>query len=203
MVMQGLPPGMQYRDEADLGAEMFRPAATAQRLGRRLEQDGVDHGLVLEGDLSDRRRQREDDMEVRHGQQLGLPGGEPCGARPALTFLGNAGCGRNCRRCGPARRMCSIRCGRPAPPSEYEPIALITRRSTRPRCPAWIARQARCGGGRRPPLPAPATWRRRVRRAAPPPASGGRAGSPCADQADRDLRVTPCSTGCCAPAAPE
>jgi hypothetical protein len=37
-----------------------------ERLSGRAEQDRIDHGLVLEGDLADRRRQREDDMEVRH-----------------------------------------------------------------------------------------------------------------------------------------
>ena len=35
-------------------------------LGRRAEQDRIDRGLVLECNLADRRRQREDDMEVRH-----------------------------------------------------------------------------------------------------------------------------------------
>ena len=59
---------------------------SAQRLGRRPEQDGVDRLLVLEGDLGDRRRQREHDMEIRHRQQLGLPGGQPCGAGLALAL---------------------------------------------------------------------------------------------------------------------
>src|SRR5258708_29970761 len=40
-------------------------------LGRSLEQDVVDHGLVLVGDVSDLSRQREHDVEVRHRQQLG------------------------------------------------------------------------------------------------------------------------------------
>ena len=42
-----------------------------------LEQDGVDGGLVLEGDGCDWRRNGEDDMEVRHGKQLALACGEP------------------------------------------------------------------------------------------------------------------------------
>jgi hypothetical protein len=37
-----------------------------QRLGRRLEQQVVDHRLVLVGDVGDRGRQSEDDVEVGH-----------------------------------------------------------------------------------------------------------------------------------------
>jgi len=48
-----------------------------QRLGGSLEQDVVDHGLVLVGDVGDRGRQREQDMEVRHRQQPGLAVREP------------------------------------------------------------------------------------------------------------------------------
>jgi hypothetical protein len=48
-----------------------------QRLGRGLEQDAVDHGLVVVGNVGDRRRQREDDVVVGHGQQLGLAIGQP------------------------------------------------------------------------------------------------------------------------------
>ena len=58
----------------------------AQRFGRRLEQDGIDRRLVLEGDFGGRRRQGEDDMEIRHRQQFGLPLGQPCRARRALAF---------------------------------------------------------------------------------------------------------------------
>ena len=52
MVLQVLAPGVEHGDETDLGAEMARVGGDReQRLGRRLEQDGVDHCLVLEGDL--------------------------------------------------------------------------------------------------------------------------------------------------------
>jgi hypothetical protein len=37
-----------------------------------LNREVVDHGLVLIGDIGDPARQRKDDMEVRHRQQLGL-----------------------------------------------------------------------------------------------------------------------------------
>ena len=45
-------------------------------LGRGLhEQQIVDHALVLVGDIGDRRRHGEDDMEIANGQQLGLARG--------------------------------------------------------------------------------------------------------------------------------
>src|SRR3546814_10851069 len=66
-----LPPGVQHGDDAELGAEVpWIGGDPAQCLGRGPEQDGVDRPLVLEGDLGNRGRQREDDMEVCHGQQL-------------------------------------------------------------------------------------------------------------------------------------
>ncbi len=86
-MLQGLAPGVEHGDDADLGAEMLGIGGDgAQRLGRGAEQDGVDDGLVLEGDLGDRRRQGEDDVEVRHRQQLGLPGREPFGAGQPLAL---------------------------------------------------------------------------------------------------------------------
>jgi hypothetical protein len=49
---------------------------TLQRLGGCGEQDGIDDGLIVESDLGDRRRHGEDDVEVRHRQQLGLSVGQ-------------------------------------------------------------------------------------------------------------------------------
>ena len=87
MMVQGLAPGMEHGDEADLGAEMLRVGGDpAQRLGGGSEQDGVDRLLVLEGDLGHRCGQREHDVEVRRRQQLGLPGLEPCGTRLSLAL---------------------------------------------------------------------------------------------------------------------
>jgi hypothetical protein len=114
MVVQGLAPGVKHGDDADLGAEMPGIGSDrAQRLGGRLEQDGVDRFLVLEGDLGCRRRQREDDVEVGDRQQLRLPGGEPFGA-PAPGTSDNGGCGRNCRRSGSDRTTSTSRRGRRA-----------------------------------------------------------------------------------------
>jgi hypothetical protein len=67
VVLQGLPPGMQHRDCADLCPEMLGIGGdVTHRIGRGAEQDVVDCALVLERDLGCRRRQGEDDMVVGH-----------------------------------------------------------------------------------------------------------------------------------------
>jgi len=54
MVMEVLTPGMQHHDHAELGTEVLGVGGDgAQRLGRCAAQDGIHHGLVLEGDLGD------------------------------------------------------------------------------------------------------------------------------------------------------
>ena len=80
-------PGVQHRGDADAGAEMLGIGRDRQHgLGRRLEQQVVDHGLVLIGDVGDRRRQREHDMIIRHRQQLGFAFGQPFPGRGALAL---------------------------------------------------------------------------------------------------------------------
>jgi len=87
VMLQGLAPGVKHSDKTDLGAEVLRVGGDpAQRLGGRAEQDGVDRLLVLEGDLGRRRRHREDDVEVRDWQELGLLGRQPLGAGVTLAF---------------------------------------------------------------------------------------------------------------------
>ena len=80
-------PGVQHGGEADAGAKVLRVGGDGdERLGRGLEQEVVDDRLVLVGDVGDRRRQREDDVIVRHRQQLGLALGEPFLGRRALAL---------------------------------------------------------------------------------------------------------------------
>src|SRR4051794_22483741 len=87
MVLQVLAPGMEHRDEADLSTEVARIGGDrAQCFGCGPEQDGVDRCLVLESDFGGRRRQGEDDVEIRHRQQFVLPFGQPSGARRSLAF---------------------------------------------------------------------------------------------------------------------
>jgi hypothetical protein len=70
---------VQHRNVADLGAEMFGIGDDrAQRLGGRLEQDGVD-------DRRDLDRQREDDVEIGYRQELALACGDPVARRLSLA----------------------------------------------------------------------------------------------------------------------
>ena len=69
---------MQHGGQPDARAEVLRVGSDGdERLGRRLEQQAVDDGLVLPGDGGDWCRQGEHDMEVGNRQQLGFPLGEP------------------------------------------------------------------------------------------------------------------------------
>ena len=87
MELQVLPPGMEHRGDADLRAQMPGVGGDGgERLGGGAEQDAIDGGLVLEGDWP-QRRQREDDVEVRHRQQFGLSLREPS-ARASAWHLG-------------------------------------------------------------------------------------------------------------------
>jgi hypothetical protein len=54
--------------------------------GRRAGQGRVNGGFVLERDLAERCRQCEDDMKVRHRQQLGLPIRKPFWQRQSLAL---------------------------------------------------------------------------------------------------------------------
>ena len=81
------PPGVQDREDTDAGAEVFGIGRDGEHgLGRSLEQDAVDCGLVLVGYIGDLSRQREHDVEVRHRQQLFLALGQPLARRRSLAL---------------------------------------------------------------------------------------------------------------------
>ena len=64
---------MQDGGDADLGTQVLRVSGNGQHGVRGgLEQEIVDHGLVLVGDGSDLGGQREDNVEIGDLQQLGL-----------------------------------------------------------------------------------------------------------------------------------
>ena len=66
---------MQHGDEARPGAKMLGIGPDGQHgLRRSVEQQIVDNGLVLVGDIRDCPRQGEDLMEVLHRQQFSLAG---------------------------------------------------------------------------------------------------------------------------------
>jgi len=74
-------------EDADLCTEMLGIGGDGEGgFGGRLEQQVVDDGLVLIGDVADWRRQGVDHMEVRHGQQLGLALGQPFPGCGSLTL---------------------------------------------------------------------------------------------------------------------
>ncbi len=78
---------MQHGGDADAGAEMLGIGGDGEHgLGAGLEQQVIDHSLVLIGDIGDRRRQGEDQVEVGHGQQLGFALGEPVPGRRTLAL---------------------------------------------------------------------------------------------------------------------
>ena len=87
MVGHGRAPGVEHGGQADARAQMLRIGGDGlQRLGGGLEQEVVDHGLVLEGDGGDLPWQGEDDVIVGDRQQAGLPLGEPGLGRLALAL---------------------------------------------------------------------------------------------------------------------
>jgi hypothetical protein len=56
-----------------LAPRLFRIGGDSEQgLGGHVEQQPVDHGLVLIGDIGDLARQAEHHMKVRHRQQLRL-----------------------------------------------------------------------------------------------------------------------------------
>ena len=69
---------MQHGGEPDAGAEVLGVCRDSdQGLGGDFQQQVIDDRLVLIGDVGDRPRQGEDDMELGHGQQFGLAVGQP------------------------------------------------------------------------------------------------------------------------------
>ena len=78
---------MQDREDTDASAEVFGIGRDGEHgLGRSLEQDAVDCGLVLVGDIGDLSRQREHDVEVRHRQELGFALGQPLACLRSLAL---------------------------------------------------------------------------------------------------------------------
>src|SRR5271168_5174260 len=87
MKMQVLTPGVQHRKEADGSAEVPGISGDGEQSFRgSLKQDGIDLSWVLKCQATDLLWKREHDVEVRNGQQLRLPLGEPLGAGRGLAL---------------------------------------------------------------------------------------------------------------------
>ena len=70
--------GQKYGEEADAGAEMLRVAGNREQCFRRcFKQDVIDRLLVVEGDLGYLFGNCENDVEIFHRQQFGLPVFQP------------------------------------------------------------------------------------------------------------------------------
>ena len=80
-------PCVQHGSHADPRAQAFGIGGDRDhRLGGGLEQKVVNHGLVLVGDVANRRRQGEDHVVIWGGQQLGLALSQPSPRRRALAL---------------------------------------------------------------------------------------------------------------------
>jgi hypothetical protein len=87
MMLQILTPGMEYGDEANLGAQVLGSSCDpAQGLGGGVKQDVVDHGLILIRNRGNRLGQRKDHMEVFNGNKIGLAIFQPLRTDQRLAF---------------------------------------------------------------------------------------------------------------------
>ena len=86
MMDERLAPGVEDGEEADLGAKVAGIGGYGTAcLGDGPEEETVDGGLVLGGDLGDRRGHGEDDVKVLGGKQIRAALFEPGGAGQRLT----------------------------------------------------------------------------------------------------------------------
>ena len=85
--MEVLAPCVQDSGDADVGTEMPAIGGNGgEGLGRGLEQQSIDLGLVLVGDRTDRGRKGENHMKIRHRQKLGFTRRKPCRCSRPLAF---------------------------------------------------------------------------------------------------------------------
>jgi hypothetical protein len=83
-------PAVEHGGNADARAKMFGIGGDGERrLGGGLEQEVVDHPLIVPGDGRDRRRQRADEVKIADREQVRFPLGQPfaCGAPLALWTM--------------------------------------------------------------------------------------------------------------------
>ena len=78
MMRQRRAPGVQDQGCADLCSQVLRVGSdSTQDFRGHLEQQAIDHGLVVIGDRADRCRQCEHQVVIVHRQEVGLTGFEP------------------------------------------------------------------------------------------------------------------------------
>jgi hypothetical protein len=78
---------VKHSRDTDLGAKPLGISGDRQcGLSRCRKEQTVDRGFVVVGDIGDRARQREHEVEVADGQQFGLALGKPLVGDGALTL---------------------------------------------------------------------------------------------------------------------
>lgn len=87
VLIQLLTPGVEYAEEADLGAETFGIASDFEQ-GFRTESEEhvVEESLVLQGKRSETAGQRKDDVSVVGGQDFGSTRFDPALSGIGLTL---------------------------------------------------------------------------------------------------------------------
>ena len=87
MVDERPRPGVEHRQDAERAADVVRVGGERlQTLGGGRHERGEADALVRADDLAEGGGEREDDMEVGDGEQLGLAGHEPVGGRGAVAL---------------------------------------------------------------------------------------------------------------------
>src|SRR4051812_45139381 len=87
MTDQGLPPRVEDAEDADRGAKMSRIGGDlTERRRARLKEPRVQTGPVPIGQGQERMREREDDVHIRHVEELPLARVQPAFARLRLTL---------------------------------------------------------------------------------------------------------------------
>ena len=87
MMLKVLSPRVEHAEKSDIGSQVPGMASQFEhRRGAGAEEQIVDQPLVLKDQSGEFVWQGEDDVEVRHGQQLSRTRGQPLGAGVALTF---------------------------------------------------------------------------------------------------------------------
>ena len=87
MMLEGLSPGMQHAEQPNVGAQMLGVASDLKECGGTgAEEQVVEQPLVLQHQSRQIMRQREDDVEVGHRQQLGRARGQPSVASVRLSL---------------------------------------------------------------------------------------------------------------------
>jgi len=86
MMLEVLSPAMEHAEESDLRAEVPGIASSFEQCrGTGAEEQIVKQPLVLEDERGELVGQGEDDVEVRHGQQLCRTRRQPPGTRVTLA----------------------------------------------------------------------------------------------------------------------